>query len=407
MLRLISSNTRDPEERVLDLKVQIATNRRGSEAVKGLLNQMGLTRALNAVEDVIRYTRNRLVHVIGELKEGSYSFVSIMDDDGLGGGDPVEIHVKVTVKQGRLKFDFTGSAKQARGAMNLPVSALNASVYYSVKALLAPDLAANAGFFEPIDVYAPLGTIVNPEAPASVGARSLTAQKVAGAIFGAFRGVLPESRIMASSNDACPAIVFSGKLARRVGTFVYLETIGGGSGARADMDGMDGVHVHMTNTSNLPIEALENEYPLMVDEYALVNDSAGAGRFRGGMSIAKQISVLAEDIIFSVRSDNHTAGISTGVMGGHAGGQARLLHYYAAQEVEVLSSKTASIALRPGESVRLETSGAGGFGDPVERSTEALAQDLLDGRITLEAAMQVYGQRVGAAQALIAEQHLK
>jgi N-methylhydantoinase B len=212
---------------------------------------------------------------------------------------------------------------------------------------------------------------------------------------------------MASSNDACPAIVFSGKLARRVGTFVYLETIGGGSGARADMDGMDGVHVHMTNTSNLPIEALENEYPLMVDEYALVNDSAGAGRFRGGMSIAKQISVLAEDIIFSVRSDNHTAGISTGVMGGHAGGQARLLHYYAAQEVEVLSSKTASIALRPGESVRLETSGAGGFGDPVERSTEALAQDLLDGRITLEAAMQVYGQRVGAAQALIAEQHLK
>ena len=407
MLRLISSNTRDPEERVLDLKVQIATNHRGSEAVKGLLNQMGLTRALNAVEDVIRYTRNRLVHVIGELKEGSYSFVNIMDDDGLGGGDPVEIHVKVTVKQGRLSFDFTGSAKQARGAMNLPVSALNASGYYSVKALLAPDLAANAGFFEPIDIYAPLGTIVNPEAPASVGARSLTAQKVAGAIFGAFRGVLPESRIMASSNDACPAIVFSGKLARRAGTFVYLETIGGGSGARADMDGMDGVHVHMTNTSNLPIEALENEYPLMVDEYALVNDSAGAGRFRGGMSIAKQISVLAEDIIFSVRSDNHTAGISTGVRGGHAGGQARLLHYHTAQNVEVLSSKTASIALRPGESVRLETSGAGGFGAPGERSTEALAQDMLDGRITQEVATQVYGHRAAAAQALIVQQQLK
>ena len=404
MLRLISSNTRDPEERVLDLKVQIATNHRGSEAVKGLLKQMGLTRALTAVEDVIRYTRNRLIQVIGELKEGSYSFVNVMDDDGLGGGDPVEIHVAVTVKGGRLKFDFSGSAKQARGAMNLPMSALNASVYYSVKALLAPDLAANAGFFEPIDIFAPRGTIVNPEAPASVGARSLTAQKVAGAIFGAFRGVLPEARIMASSNDACPAIVFSGKLARRSGSFVYLETIGGGSGARSDMDGMDGVHVHMTNTSNLPIEALENEYPLMVDEYALVNNSAGAGRFRGGMSIAKQISVLADDIIFSVRSDNHTAGVSTGVLGGHAGGQARLLHYHSAKDIDILSSKTASIALLPGERVRLETSGAGGFGSPAERSVEALAQDLLDGRITNEAAQQLYGARALEARALIVQQ---
>lgn len=407
MLRLISSNTRDPEERILDLKVQIATNLRGSEAVKGLINQMGLDRALTAVEDVIRYTRNRLIHVIGELKEGSYSFVNIMDDDGLGGDNPVEIHVKVTVQNGRLKFDFTGSASQARGAMNLPVSALNASVYYSVKALLAPDLAANAGFFEPIDIYAPIGTIVNPEAPASVGARSLTAQKVAGAIFGAFRGVLPESRVMASGNDACPAIVFSGKLANRPGTFVYLETIGGGSGARSDMDGMDGVHVHMTNTSNLPIEALENEYPLMVDEYSLVNDSAGAGRFRGGMSIAKQVSVLANDIIFSVRSDNHTAGISTGVMGGLPGAQAKLLHFHPDHHVDELSSKTASIPLRPGESVRLQTSGAGGFGDPAERAAETLAQDLLDGRITEASAIKLYGQNAKAAQALITKNQLK
>lgn len=407
MLRLISSNTRDPEERVLDLKVQIATNRRGSEAVKGLINQMGLERALTAVEDIIRYTRNRLIYVISELKEGSYSFVNVMDDDGLGGSNPVEIHVKVTVEKGKLHFDFTGSAGQARGAMNLPVSALNASVYYSVKALLAPDLAANAGFFEPIEIYAPVGTIVNPEAPASVGARSLTAQKVAGAIFGAFRGVLPESRIMASGNDACPAIVFSGKLTNRSGTFVYLETIGGGSGARSDMDGMDGVHVHMTNTSNLPIEALENEYPLMVDEYALVNDSAGAGRFRGGMSIAKQISVLADDIIFSVRSDNHTAGISTGVMGGMPGAQAKLVHFRANQHVDELSSKTASIPLRPGESVRLETSGAGGFGVPTERAIASLAQDFLDGRVSQDCALKLYGQSAKAAQKLIIDQQLK
>ena len=401
MLRLIAGNTRDPEERILDLRVQIATNRRGADAVLGLLGQMGLSKALTAVEDVIRYTRNRIVHVIGELKKGAYTFVNVMDDDGLGGGEPVELCVTVTVGEDRLKFDFTGSGPQARGAMNLPVSALNASVYYAVKALLAPDLPPNAGLFEPIDIVAPRGTIVNPEPPAAVGARSLTAQKVAGAIFGAFRGVLPESRIMASSNDACPAIVFSGRHGRRDGSFVYLETLGGGAGARAGLDGMDGVHVHMTNTSNLPIEALENEYPLMVDAYALVEDSGGAGQFRGGMAIAKQVSVLADDIVFSVRSDSHTVGLATGVRGGGDGRRARLVHFRPGCEPEVLCSKTANIALRPGESVRLDTSGAGGFGKPADRALNALAQDLLDGRITESFARAVYGDRADQALAWI------
>ena len=399
MLRLICGNTRDPEERMLDLKVQVATNNRGSEAVKGLLSQMGVERALTAVEDVIRYTRARLVRRISELKAGSYSFVSVMDDDGLGGGEPVEIHVKVTVGNGRLAFDFTGSGRQARGAMNLPVSALNACVYYSVKALLDPELAANAGLFDPLDITAPAGTIVNPLAPAAVGARSLTAQKVAGAIFGAFRGVLPESRIMASGNDVCPAIVFSGRLERRAGDFVYLETVAGGAGARADLDGMDGVHVHMTNSSNLPIEALENEYPLQVDEYAFVPESGGIGRMRGGMAIARQISSLADGIVFSARSDNHTAGRALGVLGGGDGRQSRLQRFAADGTTETLSSKTANIALKRGESVRLETSGAGGFGMPSERTVKALARDLADGFMGESAARAAYGPLVDLALA--------
>jgi N-methylhydantoinase B len=303
----------------------------------------------------------------------------------------VEIKVRVTVSGGRLSFDFTGSGKQARGAMNLPVSALNACVYYSVKALLDPELAANAGLFEPLDIVAPLGSIVNPEAPAAVGARSLTAQKVAGAIFGAFRGVLPESRIMASSNDVCPAIVFSGKLARRKGDFVYLETVAGGAGARATQDGMDGVHVHMTNSSNLPIEALENEYPLQVDEYALIQDSGGTGRTRGGMAVARQISAHADGIVFSARSDNHTAGVSTGVLGGGNGRQARLLRFSPDGEQQTLSSKTANISLKRGESIRLETSGAGGFGPPEQRSIAALAADLRNGCVGESQARDAYG----------------
>ena len=394
LLRLVCNNTRDPEERLLDLKVQIATNKRGGDAVLGLIRQMGLPAVLRSVDDVIAYTRRRLLNRIAELKQGSYSFTSYLDDDGMG-GDPVGISVTLTVTADRLKFDFTGSGKQARGAMNLPFNALQATVYYAVKAQLDPNLAPNAGLFEPIDIFAPLGTITNPEHPAAVGARSITAQKVAGTLFGAFRGLLPEDKVMASSNDLCPAIVFSGKLQQRAGQFVYLETIGGGSGARFDVDGMDGVHVHMTNTSNLPVEALENEYPLLMDEYALIADSGGAGRTRGGMGIAKQIRAVAPGIVFSARSDSHLVGVPEGVDGGSNGRRARLVRNHGQAGEADMFSKTANIELGVGESVRIETPGGGGFGAPSERRAESVRDDVLDGKVSLGAARGDYGALAG------------
>ena len=393
LLRLVCNNTRDPEERLLDLRVQIATNKRGSDAVLGLIKQMGLAGVLRSVDDVITYTRRRLLNRIAELKQGSYSFTSYLDDDGMG-GDPVPICVTLTVAAERLRFDFTGSGKQARGAMNLPINALYATVYYAVKAQLDPDLAPNAGLFEPIDIHAPLGTITNPEHPAAVGARSITAQKVAGTLFGAFRGLLPEQKVMASSNDLCPAIVFSGRLAQRAGQFVYLETIGGGSGARFDTDGMDGVHVHMTNTSNLPVEALENEYPLLMEEYALIADSGGAGRTRGGMGIAKQIRAMAPGIVFSSRSDSHTVGVPEGVNGGLNGRRARLIRNYGQASEVAMFSKTANIELGVGESVRIETPGGGGCGAPAGRRADSVREDILDGKVTQAAAEKDYGALV-------------
>lgn len=389
LLRLVCANTRDPEERMLDLRVQMATNQRGAEAVLGLIRQMGLAAVLRSVDDVITYTRRRLRNRIAELKQGSYRFDSQLDDDGMG-GDPVTIQVTLTVRDERLHFDFTGSGRQARGAMNLPINALHATVYYAVKAQLDPDLAPNAGLFELIDIHAPLGTITNPEHPAAVGARSITAQKVAGVLFGAFRGLLPREKVMASSNDTCPAIVFSGRLQQRAGQFVYLETLGGGAGARFDRDGMDGIHVHMTNTSNLPVEALENEYPLRVDEYGLIADSGGAGRSRGGLGMAKQIRALVPGIVFSARSDSHTVGVPAGVDGGRDGRQARLVRNHGTPQAQELFSKTANIELAPGESVRIETPGGGGYGSPLERPPEALQRDLADGVVSQAAADSLY-----------------
>jgi N-methylhydantoinase B len=203
---------------------------------------------------------------------------------------------------------------------------------------------------------------------------------------------------MASGNDVIPAIVFSGDLVRRQGYYVYLETLGGGSGARFESDGMDAVHVHMTNTSNLPVEALENEYPLHVDEYALVPDSGGAGAHRGGMGIARQIRALAPNTIFSVRSDSHTVGVPAGVFGGQDGRRARLIQNYGSAQAKELYSKVARIELAPGDSMRIKTPGGGGYGPPSARDLRALARDLRDGRISRAAAERDYGtQRMEAA----------
>lgn len=394
LLNLIAQNSREAEERVLDIKVQIASNERGARLMQGLVRQMGLGAVMAATDDLLAYTARRLRNRIRDMADGSAQFTAFLDDDGLG-GDPVPIVARVTVEGESLILDFAGSAPQARGAMNVAESALRATAYYAVKTLLDPGLLPNQGLADCVEIRAPEGSIVNPRFPAATGARSITCNKIARALFGAFAQLLPPERAMAASLDSVPVIIFSGERRLRDGTFVYLESMGGGVGARHDADGMDGVHVHVTNTSNLPAEALEQEYALLVDEYALVDGSGGAGRQRGGMGIARQIRATRDGVIFSARSDGHHIG-APGLFGGLPGGTARLLRNPGTARAEELSSKAANLQLKAGESVRLETPGGGGFGPPAERDARALATDLADGRLTEAAARRDYGEDLAA-----------
>lgn len=389
LLNLVSQNSREAEERSLDLKVQIATNERGKRLLTHLAAQMGLEAVTAAVEDLLAYTARRLRNRIRGMADGKASFTAWLDDDGIG-GDPVPLQANIVVEGERLLLDFAGSGPQARGAMNVAESALLATCYYVVKTLLDPELLPNSGMFACVEVSAPAGSILNPSYPAPVGARSITCNKVARALFGAFAQLLPPERAMASSQDVVPVIIFSGQRRRNDGTFVYLESMGGGAGARHDGDGMDGIHVHITNTSNLPAEALENEYALLVDEYALVEDSGGAGRHRGGLGIARQISATRDGIVFSARSDGHRAG-APGLFGGLAGRTARLLQDAGTAVETELSSKVSNLVLKAGQSVRLETPGGGGFGEPSERDLSALAKDIRSGKCSREQAERDYG----------------
>jgi N-methylhydantoinase B len=389
LLFMIAHNSREPEERTLDIKVQIAVNQRGAAAAQQLIRQMGSDSVDAAVDDLIEYTARRLSTKVAALGSGRHTFTTYLDDDGSGDGVPVPLRSTVYVEGGRLHFDFTGSGPQAKGAMNIPLSALQATVYYCVKALLDPGLLPNSGAFDAIEIHASPGTIVNPSFPAPVGARSITCQKVAGAVFGAFRGLLPRERVFASFDDVLPAMVFSGVLVKREATYVYLETLGGGGGAGFAVDGMDGVQVHTSNTANLPVEALENEYPLLVDEYALIDDSGGPGRRRGGLGLARQIRALRDGTVFSARSDGHVF-VAEGAFGGGSGRPGRILQNPCTPLEKSLPSKVSHVVLKAGESIRMETPGGAGYGPPSERPAAQVRRDLADGRISLVTVERVY-----------------
>ena len=394
VIDLIALNSRDAVERRLDLQVQVATNERGRVLAADLIEEMGQVAVDRALDDLLAYTHRRLARRVRALPDGRHRGEAHLDDDGFV-GRPVPIVVEVEVEGERLTIDFSGTGGQARGAMNVAPSATHATVYYCVKALLDPELAPNSGMFGAIDVVLPEASLVNPAAPAACGARSITCNKIARALFRAFAPLLPAERAMSAGHDIVPAIVFSGPRPADGEPFVYLETVGGGGGATVEADGMEAIQMHMTNTSNLPAEALEHEYCLRVVEYGLVEDSGGAGEQRGGLGIAREIAATRDGVVFSARSDGHETG-APGLDGGLDGARARMLHRRKdGGEVE-LSSKPSRIVLAAGDSIRMETPGGGGLGDPGARAADALALDLADGKVGGEAARTRYGEALAS-----------
>jgi N-methylhydantoinase B len=394
LLDLIAWNTRDPEERLLDLRTQIGTNLRGGTMLLQLIERMGWPAVEQAIEDILAYTERRLRNRIAALPDGEHRFEGAMDDDGLP-GPPVPIVCTARIKGESLELDFAGSGPEARGAINLPDSALKASVYYCIKAVLDPGLMPNQGSIDPIAIKAPEGSIVNPRPPAAVAARAVTSNRLCGAVFGALQQALPPERVMASCNDSTSATSISGWNARRGATYVYPESMGGGAGAFSDHDGMDAVHVHTVNSTNLPAEALELEYPLLLEEYCFVPDSGGAGRHRGGLGMARQVRILADGTVFSARSDAHLIP-AAGVFGGKPSNVTRILRNPGTDREEILHSKSAGLVMAAGETIRVETLGGGGWGPPAERPLELLAADLREGKVTRAAAERDYGPAIVA-----------
>ena len=270
-------------------------------------------------------------------------------------GRALDVAVEVTIAGNEMRLHFY-SPPQVRAGINMIYTILLSSVCYAVKAVVDPTILPNSGLARPINVTASLGTVMNATHPAAVNGRTSTCQRAADLVIGALAQAAPQ-RCIAAGNGSCTTASFAGADPKDGHLWVYLETIGGGSGARAGKDGLDGVHVHMTNTSNLPVEALEVEYPLTVLRYELVDGSGGAGRFRGGMGLRRVYRAEAE---CHLRLDgSRLLTPPWGLAGGHPGGCSA---FRFGDGVEPFID--GSGALRTGETVEIITPGAGGYACP-------------------------------------------
>jgi N-methylhydantoinase B len=389
VLDLILLNTRGRDERLGDFRAQLAALALGERRVLELLDRYGFEILLACIDENYAYSERLLREALQQVPAGTYRFREAMDDDGVH-DDPLPIHVAVSIShqpEPQVSFDFDGTADQAAGGINMVWSALLATVQYAVKALFAPDVPTNAGFQRPIQINAPQGSLVNATEPAPVGGRTDTCQHVVDAIMGALRQAVPE-KVVAASNGATTAIIFGGTQELSGQDFVYVEALGGGMGARFNKDGMDGVQVHITNTSNLPVEAMELEYPLRVLRYELVTDSGGPGKFRGGMSIRKEIQAL-KPILFSAHSDRHRLS-PWGLDGGGPGGVGCFVLNPSKEDERSLPSKLSGLRIQPGQVLRAQTAGAGGYGPPDEREPDHVSRDVRQGKISPEEAHETY-----------------
>lgn len=377
---LIMLNFQMKYERKGDLNAQMITNQFGADKLTELINKIGLDTYEEFCKKWLEYGEKKARIAIADLPDGEYAFEDYMDDDGAGGGR-VLIKTKVIIKGDQITFDFTGSAPQNKGPHNCVPCALKATVYYSMLSILDKSIPANSGFFDSINIVAEPGSIVWAKEPAPTSDRETTTQRIADVIFGAFSKMDPKL-VTAAGNGAMSYFFFSGTDKRTQNPYVYVETIGGGSGARYNKDGLDAVQVHMTNTSNLPVEALEMEYPLMVEKYALSENSCGAGKYRGGMGIVRTIRILEEsgDSMLISASTERSVSRPWGLEGGQEGGNASIKIY---RDGKLISDnpKPRNVALKTGDIIEMVTAGAGGYGPVSERDPELLRRELREGII--------------------------
>lgn len=353
----LMANVRTPTERSGDIWAQIAANKRGEQRLIEMEVQFGKELVNSYMGELLVYTERMTRQLLLDLPDGKYAYTDYMDDDGIS-SDPVPIQAAITIRGDTAIVDFTGSAEQQAGSINAVYAITLSAVYYVFRCLLGLDIPNNDGCLAPIEVIAPLGTVVNAVHPAPVaGGNVETSQRIVDVLLGAISKAAPH-KIPAASQGTMNNVTIGGS--GKNTAFAYYETIGGGMGALPYKNGPSGVHSHMTNTLNTPIEALEYAYPLRVLRYELRKGTGGRGQFCGGEGIRRDIQVLT-DAQATLLTERRTRG-PYGANGGEPGipGANIIIR----NKVEIPIPGKGSFDLKPGDILSIRTPGGGGYGKP-------------------------------------------
>ena len=385
---IIANNSRIAEVVLGDLRAQVGSTRLGGDRLAALCDEYGRDTVRDVMSSLIELTGRRVRAELKAWPDGTAEAEGFLDHDGAAKDTPVRIHVKVTKAGEKLTLDFSGSAPQTAGPVNLVACTTQAASLMALLAICDPTIPVNSGLSSAVEFEMPEGLVVNPRHPATVNLYFPTAHLIYNCVLSAL-GSLNPARAVAPSGLGSGAVTIGYRKARSGKPAVLYELLNTSLGGTSRHDGAAIVMAMNHFTPGAPVEIFESEYPLRVRAFELMQDSAGAGRFRGGLGYAREFEVL-EDSTLTVRSSNHTFA-THGVNGGGSPKPSRVIlnpHRDDARELGPLETRQ----LKAGDVIRFERSGGGGYGPPTERTPEAIAEDVRNGYVSREAAARIYGR---------------
>ncbi len=386
VLKMFLANVRARKEVAGDLRAQVAANKIGIRSLTHLIERHGVNTFKFHIDRLIEYTEQRTRAVVRKLPQGTWEAEGSLDNDGIT-DQPVHLKARVTIEGDELTFDFTGSDLQRPAPMNCNLTQTFTACVYVLKCLADPDIPLNEGFYRPIHVIAPEGSAVNPKPPtAIVGGWEVNA-RLCEIIFKALSTPMPE-KVPAGTKGMICQIGFGGRDPRTGEYYCFYETMAGGYGGRISSDGPDAVQTHVQNTQNAPVEETELNYPVRINQYSLIPDSEGPGRFRGGLGLRREYAFVDHEPVFTILADR-TRFPPWGLFEGQAGKRARYVLISNGSEKDLGSKATVSVPT--GSVVRLETCGGGGYGPPWERDPKLVLQDVRRRNVSAARANDQYG----------------
>ena len=392
---LLRDSVRTPEFNAADIEAMIAAVQLGRERFLALIGKYNAQTVVGTAYHWMNYSERRLRAEIKRIPDGDYHAESWLDNDGRNWEVPLKVNVTVKVRGSDVVIDLTGSADEVETAYNVPFEgSLQVSCFYAIRTLMLDEVESeefipqNDGLFRPISAIAPKGSIFNPNFPRACTSGRAQIQRVIDCVIRALAPVIP-GRVSAGNSATVMTLSYSGFHAERQQYWICVEINEGSYGGRATKDGLDTVDNLLTNTRNVPIEEVEMHYPLRVERYQMRDEPPGAGRWRGGIGVTREVRFLVDGFI-SANGDRHLEA-PVGIFGGRDGWPGKLIKNPGQADEEAWPSKATGLRLKAGDSLRYEGAIGGGYGDPMERDSHAVLNDWLDDHITTDIAAHTYG----------------